>query len=80
MYIEPTRLLKVDSPNVKYDLEEKFYEGCTGADWGNDSEIEKAMAADNNKDNNEKDLQEKNRQLKKEKQCLKQRAARARAR
>ena len=80
MHIGPTRLLNVGLLNAQYDSERKLYEGCTGADWGDDSEIEEAMAADNNEDNDTKDFWEKNRQLKKKKQYLKQVAARARAR
>ena len=70
MQIGPTRLLEVGPPNAKYDLEGRLREGCTSADWGNNGETEEAMAADNNKDDDEKNLQEKHRQLKKEKQRL----------
>ena len=71
MYIGSTRLLEVISSNAKYDLEEKFHEGYTGADWGNEGKI-KAIAIDNNKNNDDKDPQNKTRQWKKEKQWLKQ--------
>ena len=50
MHIEPTRLSKVVSLNVEYDSEGRLRERCTGADWGNDGEIEEAMAADIEKD------------------------------
>ena len=65
IHIGPTRLLEVGLPNAKYDLEGRLREGCIGADWGNDGEIEEAIAADDNEDDNEEDPQEKNRRLKK---------------
>lgn len=55
MYIGLTKLLKVGPFNAEYDFEEKFCEGCTGVDWGNDDEIKEAMAADNNKNDDEKE-------------------------
>ena len=60
MYIGSTRLLEVNPPNTKYDLEEKFHEGYIGADWDNEVEIE-AIAIDNNKNNDDKDPQNKTR-------------------
>ena len=80
MHIGPIKLLKVDLPNAKYNLEEKLRERCIGINWVDDGEIEEAMVVYNNKDNNEKDFWEKNRQLKKKKQYLKQVAVRAKAR
>lgn len=59
MHIEPTKLLEVGPSNTKYDLEERLCKRCTNTNWGDDSEIEKAIAADNNKNNNEKDSQKK---------------------
>lgn len=55
MHIAPTRLLEVDSSNAKYDLEERLRKGFIGADWGYDSKIEYALAANNDKDDNEED-------------------------
>ena len=55
MHIGPTKLLEIGPPNAEYNSEGRFCERCTGADWGNDSEIEEAMAADNNEDDNEED-------------------------
>lgn len=79
MHIGLTKLLKVSPSNAEYNSEKRLREECTGADWGDNNEIEKAMATDNNKDDNEKHFQEKNRRLKKEKQYLKQVAARIKA-
>lgn len=67
MHIRPTRLLEVISPNIKYDSEGRLYEGCTYANLGDKSEI-KAMVADNNEDDDDKDSYDKTRQLKKNKQ------------
>ena len=55
MHIGPTRLLKVGPPNAQYDSEGRLRERCTGADWGDDGEIEEAMAADDDEDDDEKD-------------------------
>lgn len=56
LHIRLTKLLEVGSLNTKYDLEEKLCEKCTDADLGDDSEIEMAMAVDNDKDDNEEDF------------------------
>ena len=56
MHIGPTRLLEVSLSNTEYDLERKLYEGCINANWVDDGEIEEAMAADHNKDNDKKDF------------------------
>lgn len=61
MYISPTRLLKVNPPNVEYDLEERLHEGCIGVDWSDEGEIAVVMAVGNNKVNDDKDPQEKTR-------------------
>ena len=79
MHIGLSRLLEVGLSNAKYDWNGRFCKGYTSADWVDDGKIEEAMAANNNKDDDKKNPQEKNRKLKKEKQCLKQTAARARA-
>lgn len=79
MYVAPTRLWEVGLANVKYDLEERLHEKYIGANLGDDSEIEEAVAVNDNKDNDEKDFQEKNRWLKKKRPHLKQAAAGARA-
>lgn len=55
MYIGPTRLLKVDLPNVNYNFEGGLRERYTNADWSDYSEIKEAIAADNNENNDEKD-------------------------
>ena len=79
MHIGPTRLLEIGPPNAKYDLKKRLRERYTSADWGDDGEIEEAIAADDNKDNDKENFGKKNRQLKKKKQCLKRAAAKARA-
>lgn len=60
MYIEMTRFLEVGLPNAKYDLEKKICKKCISANQGNIDKIKKVMAADNSKNNNKEDLQEKN--------------------
>lgn len=55
MHIELTKSLKIGPPNAKYDLEGKFRESCTSMNLGNEGKIEEAMAAGNNKDDNDKD-------------------------
>lgn len=56
MYIRPTRILEVDSPNAKYDSKERLYEECINADWGDNNKMKEAMIANNNKDNDKEDL------------------------
>lgn len=72
MHIQPSRLLEDGLINTKYESKKKLRERCTGADCGDRFEIERAMAADNNNNDDKENLQEKNRQLKKEKQYLKE--------
>ena len=59
MHIGLTRLLKVGRPNVEYDLERKLHKRCINIDWGDNGKIKEAMAADDDKDNNEGDFWEK---------------------
>lgn len=54
MHIRLTRLLKIGSSNIEYDLKEKLYKKYTGVDYGDDSKIKDVMAVDNNKNNDEK--------------------------
>lgn len=61
MHIVPTRLLEVGLPNAEYELEKRFCEGCTDANWGDNSKIEKTMATNDDKEDDKEDLQEKNR-------------------
>lgn len=56
IYIGPTRLLELGLVNAKYDSEEIFCKEYTSADWGDDGEIDKAMAINNNKKNDKGDL------------------------
>ena len=65
MHIGSTSLLEVGSPNAKYDSDERLCKGYTSADWGDNGEIEEAITLDNDEDDDEKNLQEKNSQLKK---------------
>lgn len=67
MHIRLTRFLEVDFFNTEYDSEGKFCERYTNINWDDDDKIKELMAADNDKDNDKKDSQKKNRQLKKEK-------------
>ncbi len=55
MHIRLTRLLEVSSFHAEYDLERRLRERCTGADWGDKSEIEETMTAGNNKDDDDED-------------------------
>lgn len=55
MHIRPTRFLEVDLHNIKYDSEWRLCKGCTGVDCCDESEIEEAITAGNNKDDNDKD-------------------------
>lgn len=65
IYIRPNRFLKVNPFNTRYNLKKKFRAECTSAEWDDKSKIEKAMAVNINKDNNEKDLQKKSNKKKK---------------
>lgn len=67
MYIKPTRLLKCNHPNAKYNSKERLHKKSTGINWSDDGELKEVMAANNNKDDDEEDFQEKNRQLIKKK-------------
>ena len=71
MHIALTRLLKVGLSNTKYNLEEKICEGCIDENWGDNGEVEEAMAADNDDNDDKEDFQDKNRRWKKDKQRLK---------
>lgn len=60
MHIGLTKLLKVSPPNAKYDMEEKLHKKYTKVNQVDDGKIKKAMAANNDKNNDEEDPQEKN--------------------
>lgn len=60
MHIRPTKLLKISLSNVRYNLEGNFYKKCTSLDSNNEDKIKEVITANNNKDNNKKDFQEKN--------------------
>lgn len=55
MYIKPTRLLKVDHLNTKYNSKKKLHERYTGINQSDDDEIKKAMAVDDNTNDDEED-------------------------
>lgn len=75
MHIQPSRLLEDGLINSKYESKKKLCERCTGADCDDRFEIERAIATNNNNNDDKENLQEKNRQLKKEKQYLKEASA-----
>ncbi len=56
MHIGPTKVLEVGLPNTEYDLEERLHERCTSVDWANEGEIEEAMAAGDDEDDDDKDF------------------------
>lgn len=67
IYIRPTRLLEDGALNAKFNTDKRLYPKSTGLGCDDSGKIEEAITA--NKDNkNEEDPQERNRQLKKEKQ------------
>lgn len=73
IYIEPTRLLRDNDFNSKFDVNKKLRPESIRLDWGDSGEIEEVITTDKD-DKDEKDLQERNRQLKREKQNQKQAA------
>lgn len=77
IHIGPTRLLKDSASNTQYDLKRGLRRDCAGLDWGNNAKIEEVIATIGNNKDEIKDLQEKIRQLKSNKQCQKQAAAAA---
>lgn len=56
MHIRPNRLLEVGLHNTKYNLEKTLRKRYIKANQGNNGKIEKAMAANNNKNDDEKDF------------------------
>lgn len=61
MHIRLNRPLKVGHYNIKYNLKETLCEKYIKANQDNNSKIEKAMAANDNKNDDEKDFLKKNR-------------------
>lgn len=55
MHIKPTRFLEIGFYNAGYNLNRKLHERYTDTDWGDENEIEKAIATDNNKNDNKED-------------------------
>lgn len=55
MYIEPTRLLEVGSPNAKYNSEGRLRKRYTSVNCSDKGEIAVTMIADDNKDDDDKD-------------------------
>ncbi len=68
MYIRLTRFLEVSPPNAEYNSEGKLREGCTGVDCGDKGEIEEVMTVGNDKNDDDENLRDKTRRLRKEKQ------------
>lgn len=66
IHIEPAKFLENDALNTLFNMDQRLCTGYTGLDWDNSIKIEKAIAADeHNKD--EKNPQERNKQLNREK-------------
>ncbi len=70
MHIGPTTLLEDSAPNAEFDAERRLRPGSTGLDWDERGEIEGAIATDEDS-KDEEDPREKNKRLKREKQCQK---------
>lgn len=54
--IKLTRFLEIGLFNVKYKSEKKLHKEYNGIDWGDNSEIEKAIDIDDNKNDDKKNL------------------------
>lgn len=71
MYIRLSRLLEDDIAITNYDSKGRFCEKSQGLNWGDNREIEEALAdAEDNKDKAE-DSWKKNKRVKREKMCKK---------
>ncbi len=66
MHIEPTRFLEDGAPNAKFDADGRLCTRFTGLDW-DDNAVAEAIATVEDDEDEEEDLWEKNRQLKREK-------------
>lgn len=71
MHIRPTRLLEDGTPNAECNVDKKPHLESIGLDWDDSDKIEEAIAVDKNNKDKKEDFQEKNRQLKREKQYQK---------
>lgn len=69
MYIGPTKLLEDNAPNYKFDKDRRFCIGFTGLNWDDSAKIEETITINKDNKNEIEDSWEKNRQLKREKQC-----------
>lgn len=69
IYIELTDLLEDNASNVKYNLKENLHRGYISLDWGDSTKIREVMASDNDDKDEVENFREKNRQLKRKKQC-----------
>ena len=74
MHIRPTRLLENGAFNIEFDADNRLCLGSIGFDWDDSAKIKKAIAANKDNKDKEKNLWERNRQLKRQKQCQKQSA------
>lgn len=72
MHIGLTRLWKNNTPNTKFDADEKLRSESTGLEWDDSTKIKKAILANKDDENQEEDLRKRNRQQKRQKQCQKQ--------
>lgn len=67
IYIGPTRLLKDDAHNAKFDAVGKLRTKSTCLDWDDSIKIEEVIAMEEDNKDKKKDFREKNKQLKREK-------------
>ena len=72
MHIELTRFLENNTPNAKFDINRRLRLGSTGLEWNDSAKIREIIIVNKDDKDEEKDLQKRNRQLKREKQCQKQ--------
>lgn len=56
MHNRLTTLVEVGFSNADYDSKRRLRKGCTSANWGNDREIKKAIALEDNKDDDKENL------------------------
>lgn len=78
MHIGPTRLLEDSAPTAEYDSKRRLLGGIEGVDWGDDREIEEALAAVDEDSDEEETSREKKKRLKKEKMRQKRLSKKAR--
>lgn len=67
IYIRLTRLIEDSTLNIEFDADKRLYLGSIGLDWDKSAKIKKAIAANKDDKDEEKDFWEKNRWLNNEK-------------